>query len=74
LAAAAGDLPGGMRDVLAEVMRKGIGQLFKRDLGLAGRRDLQKRLREGEFVGRDIAPEKNDGTPIGLKGRMRLLK
>ena len=57
LAAAAGDLPGRMRDVLAKVTRKGIGQLFKRDHGLAGRRDLQKRLREGEFVGRDIAPE-----------------
>jgi len=60
--------------VLAEVTRKGIGQLFQCDLGLAGRRDLQKGFREGEFVGRDIAPEKNDGTPIGIKRRMRLLK
>ena len=57
LAAAAGDLPGRVRDVLAEVTRKGIRQLFERDLRPAGRRDLQEGLREGEFVGRDITPE-----------------
>jgi len=57
LAAAAGDLPGRVRDVLAKMARKGIGELFERDLGLAGRRDLQEGLREGEFVGRGIAPE-----------------
>jgi len=74
LAAGAGDLPGRVRDVLAKVTRKGIRELFERDLGPAGRRDLQEGLREGKFVGRDIAPEKNDGTPIGLKGRVRLLK
>ena len=51
------DLPRRVCNVLAEVARKGIGQLFEGNLGLTGRRDLQEGLREGEFVGRDIAPE-----------------
>jgi hypothetical protein len=46
-----------MRDVLAEVTGKGIGELFEGAFRLAGRRDLQEGLREGEFVGRDISAE-----------------
>jgi len=57
VAAAAGDLSGRVGDVLAEVSGKGIGELFEGDFGLAGRRDLQKRLREGELIGRDISAE-----------------
>ena len=57
LAAGTGDLPRRVRDVLAKVARKGIGELFEGDLRLAGRCDLQKGLREGEFVGRDISAE-----------------
>lgn len=39
-AAPAGRLPGRVRDVLAEVARKGLGKGLERDLGPAGRRDL----------------------------------
>jgi len=56
-AAAAGDLLGRVGDVLAEVSGKGIGELFECDFGLAGRRDLKKRLREGELIGCDISAE-----------------
>ena len=56
-AAGACDLLGRVGDVLAEVSGKGIGELFEGDFGLAGRRDLQKGLREGELIGRDISAE-----------------
>lgn len=42
LAAAAGHLPGGMRDVLAEVARKWLGKRLEANLGPAGGRDFQK--------------------------------
>lgn len=54
--------------------RKRLRQRVERDLTAGGRGNLQEAFREGEFVGRDVAPEENNGTPIGIKRRARLLK
>lgn len=56
-AAAAGHLLGRVRDVLAEVARKGLGKRLEGDFRPAGERELEKGLREGELVGRDISAE-----------------
>ena len=60
-----------MGQMLAEVAGVGVCQLVKRDRIPVLLRQVDERLREGEFVGRRVTPEQDDASPIGLLGRPR---